>query len=524
MSEVNRDVDLGRLARERSQPERPTLSQPKKSWRRFALPIAILAGFAALLLWSLGDVLRPRVQVRVVRPRAATSSQQTATASLAFAAAGWVEPDPYPVHVTALTEGVVAKILVEESDNVVEGQAIAELVRDDAELDLEAKKRMLDVTRGEASEKRVALDFAEQDFAARLDLDEKLQTTVAEFAGKTAEHRDLQASVQRLEADVRAAREELSIQEELHSKGASGARQVELAAARLESTRAAMQVAAARAAHALAQVDVARTRRDRMQRDSELRIEDRRRVESAKAALVTAEHRVAEAANRVAIAELRVARLVVRAPTNGIVLERHIAPGEATDKGGIVSLYDPTKLRIRVDVPQEFIAKASVGQRARIFSEARPGKPYAGEVIRVLHRADIQKVTLEVQVRVLDPDALLRPEQLCQVRFETSTVETVGEAAGAAQTPQTSQLAQQVLLVPEACIRDGSVFVLDPDGPRARLRRVSLAGTTTNEDGRTWVTVQSGIDISDKVLIDAPTEVVDGSLVRVQGEEGGEEK
>ena len=47
-------------------------------------------------------------------------------------ASGWVEPDPYPVAVTALTEGVVAEVLVLEGQAVKKGQTVARMVSDDA--------------------------------------------------------------------------------------------------------------------------------------------------------------------------------------------------------------------------------------------------------------------------------------------------------------------------------------------------------------------------------------------------------
>ncbi|MCA8969117.1 MAG: efflux RND transporter periplasmic adaptor subunit [Planctomycetes bacterium] len=552
MSEVKSDVDLGRLSRTRES----ALSPPKRSWRRFSLPIAILAGFVALLIWSLGDALLPKTRVRVVRPRV-TTAQRAPQGAVAFAAAGWVEPDPFAIHVTALTPGVIAKILVEESDRVTEGQPIAELVPDDAKLALEAVERALAVARSNAEEKRIALDFAQQDFDARIELDERLAVTKAELAGKTAEHADMAASVDRLLADVRAAEEEVTVQNELRSKGAGGVRQVELAEARLDSTRSALHVAKAKAAHALAQVDVARARAARVSKDAELRIEDRRRVEAAKTAHETALREIEAAQNRIAIAALAVERLVVRAPMDGVVLERHVGPGEGAPAGGICSLYDPAHLRVRVDVPQEQIASAGVGQHAQILSEARPGKPYRGEVIRVIDRADIQKVTLEVQVRVLDPDGLLRPEMLCQVRFEavqqsepeagqgqkagdandhsgdasTSQRPGRGEAGAesrdghdepnAADSRALSSAATRVLWIPQACIVQGRVFVIDPDGPRARVRPVVTMDTAGAAPSTGLVAVTSGLDISDKVVVDPPARLADGDLVEITGEETG---
>ena len=120
-------------------------------------------------------------------------------------------------------------------------------------------------------------------------------------------------------------------------------------------------------------------------------------------------------------AELRLSRMEVRSPVDGVVLERLTLPGMvlsvAQSGHEICSLYDPEQLRVRVDVPQPEVGRVFVGQRAEIECEARRRQPYEGEVIRVVQKANLSKVTLEVHVRILDPDDLARPEMLAQVRF-----------------------------------------------------------------------------------------------------------
>jgi multidrug efflux pump subunit AcrA (membrane-fusion protein) len=58
-----------------------------------------------------------------------------------------------------------------------------------------------------------------------------------------------------------------------------------------------------------------------------------------------------------------------------------------------------------------------VGQRCEVVVEVLPDRTFAGEVTRITHQADLQKNTLQIKVRVLDPDPMLRPEMLTRVRF-----------------------------------------------------------------------------------------------------------
>ena len=518
MSGVRADVDLSRLSRERPA---AAIKKPRRSWRRFVLPFAILIGFAGLLLWSLGDAFRSRIEVSLVRPRLdlgrSSAAQSTKGASgatvtsAAFAAAGWVEPDPFPIQVRPLTQGVVERVLVQEGDSVKKDQVVAELIAIDTRLEVEEAKSLVSVAQGEHKERAVALDFAKRDFDARIALDERLAVAKAEVEGKIAERDALAASAAKLAADVEAASEELEVQRELRKRGAGGPRQVELAEARVESAKAAQLAAKAKAEHAKAQVDVAKAREHSAQRDAELRIEDRRRVEAAKAALATAVAKLAKARASLALVELRHERRFVRAPQAGIVLSLHAEPGQRVGDDGVCSLYDPSKLRVRVDVAQEQIELARVGQRASILAKSRPNRPYAGEVLRVVHSADIQKVTLEVQVRVVDPDTLLRPETLCQVRF----------AAGNATAPKAGTKgeasASTHVAIPKRLVQNAAVWLLDPDGPRAARRSVTLGREFSTDGGEVWVEVQSGVDASDK-LLDAPSSpLTDGAPITVRG-------
>ena len=51
-----------------------------------------------------------------------------------FQAAGWVEPRPQPVVVSALVEGIVDEILVVEGQAVQANQIVAKMVSRDAEI------------------------------------------------------------------------------------------------------------------------------------------------------------------------------------------------------------------------------------------------------------------------------------------------------------------------------------------------------------------------------------------------------
>jgi len=117
-----------------------TLNLP--SW---LTPLALLAGFAVLFLFTARDRLLPPV-VMPVAPAllfetaeagaAVNDSNKPATSEgeLLFQASGWIEPDPFPIHVTALESGIVKRVHVLEGQKVTRGQLLVELIDDDTRI------------------------------------------------------------------------------------------------------------------------------------------------------------------------------------------------------------------------------------------------------------------------------------------------------------------------------------------------------------------------------------------------------
>jgi RND family efflux transporter MFP subunit len=267
-------------------------------------------------------------------------------------------------------------------------------------------------------------------------------------------------------AGVRVAEAELAVQLRLAQAGQEGLRQVDLAQARLDQARAA-------AAQAEADQELAQAGRDR--------------------------------------AALRLERAVVRAPRDGVVLQRLVAPGAVLggDAGGtaIVTLYDPLALRVRADVPQAELSRLQPGQRCEILADARAGEPYVGELLRLVPRADIQKVTLQAHVRVLAPDGALRPEMLVQVRFLAAAA-----PAGPGAAPDMVLFPARLLLRSDGEERN-AVWVVDSDG-RAQSREVRLGARHGD-----LVEARAGLNLSDKLVDEGRAGLAEGRRLAVRAAE-----
>jgi len=499
VSQVRPDIDLAALARNES-----PLPPPRRSMLRMVVPAAILLAFAGLLLSTVGDLWRGSVEVTTVRPRLVDASSSAAAGVALFQAAGWIEPDPFATAVTALAPGVVREVLVQEAQKVSAGEVVARLVARDAELALSNADAALAESRAELARAEADAKAARATWESALAVTQALAVAQAEARGRAAEHEHREQAALAGEARVQVAREELELQRELAKAGAAGPRQVELAQARIAEASAELAVMRADAVLAKSDSEKAQANLVRAARDVELRIEDRKQLESAEALLALAQARLAAAGVARDEAALRLERMEVRSPSDGIVLERRAAPGSALGEADatVCTLYDPRSIRVRVDIPQGEVGKVGVGMQAEVLAESRPGRPYRGEVIRLVHKADIQKVTLQVHVRIAEGDELVRPEMLVQTRFLAS-------GGGARE----QGAATSVVLIPARLLLEGNrVWVVDGASGTARLRNIT-PGSRVGEE----VEIREGLNASDK-LIDSPSdELVEGARVQIRG-------
>ena len=478
-----------------------TIPPPRFNWRtRLALPIGLMAALAVLLSYTARDALLPATPVEVV-PVVVKSTTESATASV-VQAPGWVEADPFPTGVAALTDGIVKEVFVLEGQPVKAGQVVVKLVDDDAKLELARAE-------AELAEKRAALEAAQRQW------DNPVERTraVASAEGMVAEFR-AELLKNDAEIDAEAARADELAAKVKRAKQAfenNAATELEYIEAELQhkAQLATLQAARARKPVLEAQLKQRQAELDAARKNLELRIEETQALASAKAAVALATARRDEA-------KLKLDRTEVRSPADGVVMTRFAEPGaklvmsmDEAHSSHAVRLYDPKRLQVRVDVPLGDAAKVGVGQAAKIVVGVLPDKQFDGVVTRVVNEADVQKNTLQVKVAITSPTSELKPEMLARVRF----MATASAAPGA--TTRTAQL----VFAPENLIRrmDGgaaTVCLIDRKRNVAVHREVTLG--EARQDG--WVAVASGLNAGD-LIIAKPSDLKPGTKVKVT--EGG---
>ena len=183
-----------------------------------------------------------------------------------------------------------------------------------------------------------------------------------------------------------------------------------------------LRKAQARAREREEQVRLARANYERALKVDEGVLSERD-IDHDKTAYATAKEAHSAALAELALAAKELSFCTVEVPTDLPdlrVLDIHHKPGDwiALDKSAaIVSLYDPKKIQVRIDVPQSKIRFVKQGQRVKIRTEANPDREYAATVARVEPLATLSKNTITVRITVNDPDELLFPEMVAHATF-----------------------------------------------------------------------------------------------------------
>jgi HlyD family secretion protein len=216
---------------------------------------------------------------------------------------------------------------------------------------------------------------------------------------------------------------------------------------------------------------------------------------------------VREAEGRVAFFDTQLANTLIKAPVTGTILERNVEQGEFVTtgfvgdrgaKGYVVTMADLTDLQVELDINQNDFAKLGGNQQAVLFTDAYPDRKYKGAIDEISPEANRQKATVQVKVKVLEPDEFLRPEMNATVQF----IGASKPAAGTAAAP--------VVYIPAGTLRNDKVFVVDSGVARARTVKA-------NGSGSQGLRVESGLLGGEELILDPSAELKDGDKVKVAG-------
>ncbi|SAL59814.1 RND family efflux transporter MFP subunit [Caballeronia telluris] len=157
---------------------------------------------------------------------------------------------------------------------------------------------------------------------------------------------------------------------------------------------------------------------------------DRARYDKAQASINSNRAAIASAQANARAAQVAVDQTLIRAPFNGVVLEKHANVGDnitpfssASDsKGAVVTIADMETLEVEADVAESNIAKIGVGAPCEIQLDALPELRLSGSVSRIVPTVDRSKATVLVKVRFVERDSRVLPEMSAKIAFLSKPV------------------------------------------------------------------------------------------------------
>lgn len=480
------------------------------------LPGCVLVATIGVLLWSAWPVLRKDRSVQVAQvvfdrsargAQANEADQPSVNSAQVVQAAGWLEAEPYYTACAALVDGVIERMHVLEGDFVEKGEAVATLVREDEELRLRKAEADVLAAQSRVDLARAELEAANASWDDPIELDRAIETSEASLSESRAELAQLPALIAAARARLERFEAEQRWVEQSSTSGAATELELIVAQKAVEAQRG--EVDSLEARRPLLEAGIRQTEAElrAARRALDLRIEDRRRLDASRASVGFEESSLAQLEAVRDEAALALERTVIRAPITGYVQRRMKGPGDkvirmmdSPHSNHVVHLYDPEKLQVRVDVPLADASHIRVGQPCEIVVEILPDVTFQGEVLIVTHLADLQKNTLEIKVKVLDPDPLLKPEMLSRVRFLS------GGAVDSGARDATDTGSNSSVLVPEDALDRASgvdrIWVIaDRRGERGVLRSVEVQ-QVGSENG--WMRVTGDVQPGSLLAIAQP--------------------
>jgi HlyD family secretion protein len=440
------DSELESLRINRNKRSQPEHSAWAARWIIGGVVVFILLGAARYVYAT----LNASTEVEVIH-LAPASSTASAGGDVILNATGYIVA-AHKIQVASKVLGRVAWIGVDKGDKVRQGQIIVRLEDDEY-------KAQLQQARGR-----------QQALEARL---QELET-----GSRPEEIERSRAELAEAHANVENAKVNLDRNQRLAAEGVVARQTLDDAKARYDREIAHM---------------------NQIQKSLELvRIGPRReQIDAVRGQLV-------EARGSVAFFESQLNNTVIRAPVTGTILERAVEKGEFVTtsfvgergaKGYVVSLADLNDLQVELDISQNDFAKLGPTQKGIVTTDAYPDRKYQGVINEISPEANRQKATVQVKVKVTNPDDYLRPEMNASVAFIDETKKVSGAPA------------KPVIYVPSSAVRDNAVFVMS-DGKA--IRRVVKTGAVTSQGLR----IEDGLFGGEDLIANPPADLKDGAKVR----------
>jgi RND family efflux transporter MFP subunit len=190
----------------------------------------------------------------------------------------------------------------------------------------------------------------------------------------------------------------------------------------------------------------------------------------------------------------------VYAPFDGVITARNTDIGDLINSGSstaaktdLFHISQPGKLRVYVNVPEEYSQGIKVGMTADLSLAEFPGRKFQGTLVRTAEDINVMTRTLLIEIDVDNPKGTLLTGSYAEVHLAVPT------------QASTFLLPVNTLIFRTEGLRVGVV----KDG------KVVLTAVTPGHDFGNQIEIVAGLKADDQVIINPPDSIVSGQQVQI---------
>src|SRR6266436_5847726 len=190
----------------------------------------------------------------------------------------------------------------------------------------------------------------------------------------------------------------------------------------------------------------------------------------------------------------------VYAPFDGVVTARNTDIGNLINSGSgggvktdLFHIAQPGKLRVYVNVPEEYSQGVKIGMTADLSLAEFPGRKFQGKLVRTAEAINVTTRTLLIEIDVDNPAGTLLTGSYAEVHLKVPT------------QASTFLLPVNALLFRSEGLRVGIV----------RNGKVTLSAVTPGHDFGSQIEIVSGLKADDQVIVNPPDSIVSGQGVQI---------
>lgn len=187
---------------------------------------------------------------------------------------------------------------------------------------------------------------------------------------------------------------------------------------------------------------------------------------------------------------------VLLSPVTGVVTARNYDPGDMTGAQPVLTVGQLTPVvKVMINVSENDLTLIKNGMPVNVAFDAFTGETFEGKIARIYPTVDTATRTFQVEVRIANANARIKPGMFARVSLDMGEIENV--------------------VVPDRAIvkqsGSGNKYVYVLHGDRVSYKRVELGQRLDDR-----YELLSGIEDGDTVVISGQSRLADGVQVEVQ--------